>query len=187
MIIEASSLHLGVDPSATSTGIAILGLDTEPKTVLIRPKNLRGPDRLVFIRDELLNFLDKYLSNPIKSCVEDFSYKSINKADTLGQVRGIILLTLADLKIPIVMVAPKSLKKFGAKSGDASKEQMIIAAHNKWGIYCTDDEADALWLAQLSAALNGAKIENRKQMEVIHGIRNPKITSKFSVQSTLDI
>lgn len=140
----------------------------------ISPKNIRGAERLAFIRNEFVKFVSPRLQETLIACIEGPSLHSQNRADTLGQVRGIYLLALMDFNAEITVVPPTALKKFATKNGMASKERMIKAAYSKWNLCLCDDEADAVWLAQLAYSLTTNKVDTREQLEVISGIRSPK-------------
>jgi Holliday junction resolvasome RuvABC endonuclease subunit len=169
-----STLWVGVDPSATSTGLAVITPELTLATTTIRPKELRLGARLKFIQDELLAFVKNQNIQRIYSCIEGPSLESTNQADTLGQVRGVILVTLENLGAVVTVVPPTTLKKFATRSGSADKEDMIAAAFTKWNVVLKDDAADAAWLAQLAYSLTTNKIDTREQLEVISGIRSPK-------------
>jgi crossover junction endodeoxyribonuclease RuvC len=92
------------------------------------------------------------------------------------------LLLLYDMEVPTVIVPPTSLKKYATGNGSASKERMVKAAQKEFTSSVTsDDIADALWLAHLAEGVGAEPPRTRKQLEVIHGIRNPK--TKRSVGS----
>jgi len=169
-----STLWLGVDPSATSTGLALITQELVLVTTTIRPKELRMGARLKFIQDGILKFSREHPVKNIYACVEGPSLDSTNQADTLGQVRGVVLVTLENLGADVTIVQPTSLKKFATRSGSADKKDMINAAFKKWNVMLNDDAADASWLAQVAYSLMTNKIDTREQLEVISGIRSPK-------------
>jgi len=172
MSTEASRKYVGIDPSLRSTGCAVLGENQHPQTALFTAPKARGVVRLAQLRDQFKSLLP---GTATYACIEGPSLGSINRADDLGQVRGVFLLTLHDAGIPVTVIPPQSLKKFASKGG-ASKERMIEAAEKEFGLEIdSDDIADALWLARLAHALHDDNIRlTRKQLEVIYGIRNPK-------------
>lgn len=172
MSTEASRKYVGIDPSLRSTGCAILTENQDPQTHLFKTAHARGVGRLASLRDQ---FKTAMPGGATYACIEGPSLGSVNRADDLGQVRGIFLLTLFDAGIPVTIVPPQSLKKFASKGG-ASKSRMIEAAEKEFGLeISSDDIADALWLARLAHALHDDSIRlTRKQLEVIYGIRNPK-------------
>jgi len=143
---------------------------------LIQPMDaVKDVERLAYIRNHVKIFIDTH-GPCAHACIEGPSHGSTNRADDLGQLRGVLLLSLHDLKIPTTVIPPTVLKKFGARRGDASKEKMLKAAEQEFGILLgtQDDMADALWLAQLARALTEDIKLTRPQLEVVYGIRNPK-------------
>lgn len=172
MSLEASRKYIGIDPSIRSTGCAVLDDDDSPTVGILKAPQERGAPCLANIRDQFRAIVP---GTATYACIEGPSLGSVNRADDLGQVRGIFLLTLFDAGIPVTVVPPQSLKKFASKGG-ASKARMIEAAEKEFGLEITsDDIADALWLAKLAHALHDDSIRlTRKQLEVIYGIRNPK-------------
>ena len=179
-----SRFYVGIDPSLRSTGLSLLG----PKQILaycVRPKSMNGAQRLVFHR----NMLRALLEECTYACIEGPSLGSTNRADDLGQLRGVLLVELADKNIPCLVIPPTTLKKFGAGSGAASKQLMIESAQELSGLEnLNDDEADAFWLAYLAFALNekptGLK---RHQLEVLFSLKNKKIKNKVSNPSPFNI
>lgn len=183
---EASTLYIGIDPSATSTGIAFIHNEKLWVTRII-PKNIYGSTRLAFLRNTFITQCNRYEPNKVFACIEGPALHACNRADTLGQVRGIFLLSLEDIKANITVVTPTALKKFATKHGNASKENMIAAAYNKWHRYLQEDEADAAWLAQLAFSLTTNNVDTRAQLEVLSGIRSPKAKPvvRFKVKTNI--
>jgi len=184
MLSSGSRIFAGIDPSLRSTGLVIIGsgiLDISK----ITPKNIDGVKRLQYIRDAV-NIKTKDCE---AVCVEGPSLYSVNRADDIGQLRGVLLVTLADMGIPTIVIPPTSLKKFATGRGDASKEQMIEAAKLKTGGEISgDDEADAFWLALLAQGLHAPTSDlTRYQLDTIRGIRMPKVKSKVSYARNLNI
>ena len=184
-----TSSYIGIDQSLRSTGIAALH-DNYPNCDLIQPPDsCRAEYRLAYIRDGIDAFIDAH-GPCTHACIEGPALGATNRGDDLGQLRGVILLYLLDKGIPRTVIQPTTLKKFGARRGDASKEKMIKTAEAEFDILLgtQDDMADALWLARIAQALNENTRLTRPQLEVVYGIRNPK-TKKRTVRTpqTLDI
>jgi len=121
------------------------------------------------------------------AAVEGPALGATSRADDLGQVRGVILLTLYRHGIPSLIVAPTSLKKFATGHGQAKKDKMIQTAVAELKRELNDDEADAYWLSRIAQAYHDeGETLTRAQREVLHGIRNPK-TRMQSPMFTRDI
>lgn len=68
-----------------------------------------------------------------------------------NQLKGIILLVAAELRIPTVFLNPVTIKVFATNRGKAKKHHMIAACKRLLGITPrTSDEADALWILELA-------------------------------------
>jgi len=167
----SSIYYVGIDPSLTSSGVAIIGQNSF-LPMCITPGKLRGVERLAYIRDAVKDTLPK---ENTMACIEGPAMRAIGRADDLGQLRGVLLLLLYDVKIPTFVIPPTCLKKFATRNGAAQKEEVIKAAFQRWQVMLNDDEADAAWLAAMAQALHdNSVVLTRPQLEVIQGIRNPK-------------
>jgi len=185
---------VGIDPSAQSTGIAVLGLDGEViDTACVIPRKLREQTRLVFLRDGLHQVLAQHAAarGSAVACIEGPALDAINRADTLGQVRGVFLVALHDYGAPATIIQPTMLKKFATRSGAAKKEGMIKAALERWpyldSTKINDDIADALWLAHIAYSLLTDKVHTRKQAEVILTLRKDPAEIRIPGKRLLDL
>lgn len=175
-----SRSYIGIDPSLTSTGLAILQINSDgiptlkTETICMTSKKA---DRLFDIHERVTTQVTQTIELgfiPQGACIEGAAFNAINRADDMGQVRGILLLLLRQFKLPYLTVAPTRLKKYATGKGGASKENMVDAALSEWDKVMSDDEADAAWLAHLACAFFDTpqvRLRKRYQLEVIHGIR----------------
>jgi len=164
-----SRLYLGIDPSLRSTGLVIIG-ENHQRIQRITPTKLRDTPRLQYHR----NALREVLPGCTTACIEGPSLYSVNRADAIGQLRGVLLLELEDNHILTYEIPPTTLKLFATGKGNSGKDLMIAMANERWNLQLTnDDEADALWLAYLAQRLDTEDFKGLKryQLEVIHGIR----------------
>ena len=105
--------------------------------MLIKPRKLRDASRLHYISSEIKNFI---ADTPVQMCVyESPSYGSVHKEFILGEVLGVIKLTLHELNINLVGVPPTQLKKYFTGRGGATKSDMIAAAQR---LGCTSNQED---------------------------------------------
>tara|TARA_Y100000592_G_scaffold19371_2_gene29731 strand:+ start:43253 stop:43795 length:543 start_codon:yes stop_codon:yes gene_type:complete len=139
------TFFLGIDPSATATGVSLIGSNSS-ETFLIRPGKRRDAERLQYIHTELKSFLEGKLI--FMGVMEAPSYGSIHKEFILGEVLGVIKLTLIELGIFSISVPPTQLKLFLAGKGSASKEDMIKSA-GKQGCPSTNSDICDSWGAAL--------------------------------------
>jgi len=165
-------VYVGVDPSACSSGLALVYGVNSREVCLVKPsKGCLGPTRLAYHRDALVAFIAG--RNVAGACIEGASHGSTSQGDKLGQVRGVYELALRDLGCIALEVAPNSVKLFGAGSGGASKARMLEAARKRWPEidFKTDDLADAAWLAEFARALTADPESLRRcQIEAIRGV-----------------
>jgi len=173
--------YIGIDPSLSKTGLACISKDGLTTRLVKTP--LTGVERLRYYRDELKTFLEMALlkGKILCVCIEGPSLGSINRADDLGQLRGVLSVCARDYCPRVVIVAPSSLKKYVAGHGGAKKDAMIRAAQKQWNIMLSEDEADAAGLAAIARALHDSSwLKTRAQMEVIRGYKCPKLKQRLS-------
>lgn len=127
---------VGLDLSLRATGIS-----TAEVTVVYEPKGLAGVERLAAIRDVVLA-LDADLF-----VIESYSFGSGNQAHQLGELGGVVRLTLWEAAVPYVDVPPARLKKAATGRGNATKSDMRAELIKRAGIDIRDDNrVDAFWL-----------------------------------------
>jgi crossover junction endodeoxyribonuclease RuvC len=154
--------YAGIDPSLTSTGISIF---TDAVNLVevkrIRPKKLRGPARLAFIRDEVLSFLKK---NKVKMvCLEGYAFGSKFAGPQLGELGGVLRLALYEEGIDFFILAPTGLKKYITGKGNASKDIVLKEVCKRWGFDTnSNDEADAYGLGRIVAEAHECPDSMRK-------------------------
>lgn len=130
---------LGLDLSLSASGVAS---DAGMRT--ISPRS-RGLQRLYEISTAVLDLCIELGVDLV--VVEGYSYGSANTAHQLGELGGVVRLTLWIHKVPFAVVQPSSLKKYAANHGGAKKEAMLAAAIRLLGYAGSDhNQADAMWL-----------------------------------------
>lgn len=133
---------VGLDLSLTATGISC----ADHTDTIRPPKDYRGVDRLEWLRSEIVGHLTAGNGLVV---LEGYSYASANQAHQVGELGGVVRLTLRRLDIPWVVIPPSSLKKFATGKGGAAKDAMVAAAA-RLGCPADDNNAvDAWWLRQL--------------------------------------
>lgn len=174
-------MFLGIDQSLTGTGIcALLGHDVY-ETQLIRPKQLRGAERLLFIARQITEFIAQK-GGPeafTLAAIEGYAFGATGKVFQLGEVGGVVRLVLRQHEVPFIVVGPQKLKKWITGSGGGSKGVIMAHLRDKFGIMFADDnEADAYGLALLAAHFAGmwediatSKKLQQARREVITSIR----------------
>lgn len=167
-------VYVGVDQALRKIGVCVLrgdeGVDLK---LLLPPADLRGPERLQYLRDALWNYLSPYQGKIAKSAMEAQSLGSMGDLDQLGQINGVVQVLLSDLGTAPLLVAPSLLKKFVTGQGQATKQAMMVATHHNWAVEIVqDDLCDAHGLARIAKEYAESVSTNRAQIEVIHRLMN---------------
>lgn len=146
---------LGVDPSLTSTGYALLERTSQgPRLVeggVIRSdKNGSLAQRICEIGTGIRELLDEY--TPSSLAIEQVYAMPENPRTTIkmAHVRGAILMLAGERKIPVIDYSPRQIKKLLTGSGAAGKEQVQLAVQRELGlkkILEPNDVADATAVA----------------------------------------
>lgn len=145
---------LGIDPGSRYCGYGLLevqgnriigaGCDV---ISLIKEKDLLT--RLDMLYSAIEGVMDEY--KPDVVAVESmFFQKHIRSIFTLGHARGVILLSIARHKVPMLEYSPREVKKAVVGNGNASKQQvrlMISRMLKLKAANITDDAYDALGIA----------------------------------------
>jgi len=145
---------LGIDPGSLHCGYGILELEKRRivaagADVVSMPAKMELASRLVLLHEKLSEILVEY--KPDVAAVESIFYgKNIKSAFTLGHARGVILLALAQHKIPITEYSPKEIKRSVVGNGNASKEQVEYMVKKMLKLeedFTSHDASDALAIA----------------------------------------
>lgn len=146
---------IGIDPGIAITGYGVVREESNGELIPIEYgvittlSSSNELSRLLDLYDRLSNLLD--LHQPESGAVEKlFFQKNAKSAMSVGQARGVVLLSLARRKIPVYEYAPVEVKQAVAGYGAADKKQMQLMVKmrlNLDGIPKPDDAADALAIA----------------------------------------
>ncbi len=154
---------IGVDPGTATTGFGIIEHHHGTFTfvdagVITTPPDQPMPERLITIHTELAQVVRE--TNPEQSAVELLYFATnVTTAISVGQARGVILLTLAEAGLPIAEYTPMQIKQAVTGYGGAKKPQiqeMVRVLLKLPTIPRPDDAADGLAIAITHA--NQAKI-----------------------------
>ncbi|MCX6785251.1 MAG: crossover junction endodeoxyribonuclease RuvC [Candidatus Komeilibacteria bacterium] len=149
-----NKIILGIDPGIADTGWGVIlkepgklnylacgSIVTSAKTPFI--------DRLNLLQKELTKIIKKY--RPAAVAVEQlFFCKNVKTALTVGQARGVILMCLAQNKLPFFEYTPLQVKQALTSYGQAEKNQvgqMVKVMLCLKTVPKPDDAADALAIA----------------------------------------
>ncbi|MBU0707004.1 crossover junction endodeoxyribonuclease RuvC [Patescibacteria group bacterium] len=119
---------LGIDPGYARIGYGVLeknlkSLSLIDSGIITTSKDYSFTDRLMKIQKDLDKLLKKH--KPDLVAIEKlFFFKNAKTAFGVGQAWGVILLTVAKQKIPIVEQTPLQIKQSVTGYGQANKEQL---------------------------------------------------------------
>jgi crossover junction endodeoxyribonuclease RuvC len=145
---------LGIDPGTATTGWAIIK-SQEGKDSLLgygyieTDKNNRPAARLWEIARDLKKIIKRF--QPDEAAIEElFFFKNLKTVMAVSQSRGVVLLTLEDLKVKIAEYTPLEVKQALTGYGRAEKKQVQFMVKNILGLKVVprpDDVADAIAIA----------------------------------------
>lgn len=144
---------LGIDPGTTRIGYGFIKINGNNLLYLTHGviKN-QGRERLVDFKNtakQLTNLIKKY--NPDIAAVEKlFFFKNQKTVMSVGEMRGVILLTLTNNNLPVKEFTPLEVKRSVSNYGRADKKQvqtMVRLLLNLKKDIESDDAADALAVA----------------------------------------
>ena len=145
---------LGIDPGTARTGYGVIKSTQDNLTSLdygciFTEKSLPAPEILIKIAQELRHLIKKH--QPDELAIEDiFFFKNLKTAFKVSQSQGVILLTAAQLKVPVSEYTPLQVKQAITGYGRADKTQvqeMVKRLLRLKQPLKPDDVADALAIA----------------------------------------
>tara|TARA_Y100001968_G_scaffold122396_1_gene111362 strand:- start:160 stop:624 length:465 start_codon:yes stop_codon:yes gene_type:complete len=144
---------LGIDPGLARVGYGLIDTIKNKKTMLDcgiihTDKTLKEGDRMVEIFNDLSEIIKKW--EPQIAAVEKFFFYRSSTTINVVQARGVLIMTLAKMKIPVVEFAPMQIKLAVAGSGKANKTEVLEAVMQELNLEKPprpDDAADALAIA----------------------------------------
>jgi len=147
-------LVLGIDPGTAATGYALVSeTNGEPRLIeagVVRTVSGMPPaERLQEIYRQVVALAGEY--RPDAAAVEEvFFSRNVRTALAVGQARGVVLLALADARVPITEYKPTQVKETVCGYGAADKKQMQEMVRLLLRLEDTltpDDAADAAAIA----------------------------------------
>lgn len=179
---------IGLDASLTHIGVSIISdfvsditmQKPGQKTMLFKTKK-KGLDRLVEIEIMMQQVLvNSYCNHQLVDYViiEGYAFSPIQgRAFSMGEGGWAVRRPFHLKGIPILQVAPATLKKFITGSGRGDKNTIMLHVFKKWGVeFAEDDECDAYGLAKIGEALyqikNGRNVKELLvyEQECIKGV-----------------
>jgi crossover junction endodeoxyribonuclease RuvC len=126
-------------------------------------------ERLLILGNSLRAGLKEW--QPTRMALESaFFGKNARSALRLGESRGVVLYAAGEAELPVLEIAPASVKLRVAGSGAATKEQVarLVSAQLNCGDFEAEDESDAVAVA-LCGLLDGRK--DQKEDRIPRGAR----------------
>lgn len=146
---------LGLDPGTATTGYGVIDVADDGRLTAVSfgaittSPDSPMPERLQHIQRDLQGLLDLY--RPDSAAIEEvFFGRNVTTAITVGQARGVLLLTLANAGLPIGEYSPPKIKEAVTGYGKADKTQVQLMVRNLLDLEETprpDDAADGLAVA----------------------------------------
>jgi crossover junction endodeoxyribonuclease RuvC len=146
---------IGIDPGTATTGFGLVQENEDGSLKMIdfgviqTPPGIAMPERLLSLYERLKEIL--ILHRPQSGAVEKlFFQRNVTTAISVGQARGVALLALAQMNLPVMEYTPLEIKQAVVGFGGARKQQvqqMVKALLNMQEIPRPDDAADALAVA----------------------------------------
>ena len=144
---------LGIDPGLARVGYGVIEVGGRKQQLLdcgiIRTDaGLSEGDRMVEIARDLRQLLRTW--RPELAAVEKFFFYRSSTTIAVVQARGVVMMTLARFRVPVVEFPPMQIKLALAGSGHARKDEVLDAVMRELGLDeppRPDDAADALAVA----------------------------------------
>lgn len=160
-IQEHGPIYIGLDMALTAAGYAVIAGDhTLTSGTWKPPKDCMGIPRLCWFEATLTQFLRHW--RPTMVGVEDYAFGQGNRAHQIGELGGLVRMTLARSGFASYTVPIGANKKHASGKGNTPKSQMMLAAFKKWGYTAqNDNDADAYCLARFLQAVANGKADGK--------------------------
>lgn len=152
---EFAYITLGIDPGTGTTGYGVVGLTQAGGFALLACGVIRTPPRTAMhlrlheLFNDLRGLIDEF--RPQAVAVEKLFFgRNVTTAITVGQARGIVLLTAALAQLEVAEYTPAEVKQAIAGYGNADKRQvqeMVQRILDLPEIPRPDDAADGVAIA----------------------------------------
>ena len=144
---------LGIDPGLARVGYGLIEINNDQKNMLDcgiihTDSNQKEGDRMVEIAKDLRQLIRQW--GPNLAVVEKFFFYRSSTTINVVQARGVVMMTLARFKIPVLEFPPMQIKLAVAGYGHADKNDVLTAVMRELNLKVPprpDDAADALAIA----------------------------------------
>lgn len=171
LLVKELPVFIGIDQSYS--GFAITALNDTGYQTTVYKSDSRGVDRLRDIQAYVMTTLAEYIIEDV--AMEGYAFGS-QMANMLGELGGMVKLTLREFGVYPLIVPPTNLKKYTCGKGNGvSKSQMLLHVYKNWGVEFTDDNAaDSYALAHLVSGSYTRAYEK----EVYEKLKDPKFRER---------
>ena len=161
---------LGIDPGTATTGfgiIRVVGNSIKPVDygIISTPAGVPMEQRLMMIYEQMNQIIEKW--QPEQAAIEElFFNKNITTGITVGQARGVLLLSCAQKGLAVHEYTPLEVKQALVGNGRAEKKQVQFMVKTFLGLREVpkpDDAADALAIAICHTHYYQTKIRSGKR------------------------
>lgn len=165
-------VYIGIDQSYS--GFAMTAYQNGNYYTEVYKSEKKGIERLKDIQAHVMDWLTDF-SSIEDVAMEGYAFGS-QMANMLGELGGMVKLTLLDFGIYPLIVPPTNLKKYACGKGNGvSKSQILLHVYKNWGAEFTDDNAaDSYVLAHLVSGSYTRAYEK----EVYEKLQDPKFREK---------
>ncbi|CAE21311.1 Crossover junction endodeoxyribonuclease RuvC [Prochlorococcus marinus str. MIT 9313] len=144
---------LGIDPGIARVGYGVIDTSNGQQQMLdcgiIRTNpGIDDGERMVEIASDLRQLIRRW--KPQLAAVEKFFFYRSSTTISVVQARGVIIMTLARFRVPVMEFPPMQIKLALAGSGHAEKDEVLDAVMRELNLDQPprpDDAADALAIA----------------------------------------
>jgi crossover junction endodeoxyribonuclease RuvC len=145
---------IGIDPGTATTGFGVIDINRGRTTfvdagVITTPPTSPMPERLMTLHQELTQVVAE--TRPDIASVELLYFSTnVTTGISVGQARGVILLTLAEAGLPVAEYTPMQIKQAVTGYGGAKKSQIQDMVRTLLALPVIphpDDAADGLAIA----------------------------------------
>ena len=144
---------LGIDPGIARVGYGVIDTSNGQQQMLdcgiIRTNpGIDDGERMVEIASDLRQLIRRW--KPQLAAVEKFFFYRSSTTISVVQARGVIIMTLARFRVPVMEFPPMQIKLALAGSGHAEKDEVLDAVMRELNLDLPprpDDAADALAIA----------------------------------------
>lgn len=159
---------VGIDPSLTSTGIAVIDPDRGVTTERVRSKGAKDATlaerarRLDELADSIVGHVIGDLSGVDLVVIESPAYSnSLGSMHDRSGLWWLITSRCLRLGVPVLEVPPTTRAKYATGRGNAGKDEVLAAVIRRYpdADVTGNDIADALTLAAIGARLTGWPLE----------------------------